>query len=454
MMKKIFMKLSTFWQMSIIAFSVMILIFLFTYVAQFLIVKAWIFHHEEESLEFIYDQIEIFFDYENLDYGRYIQTFDLMDVDLVVYDENKDIIFLTDDVPEIIKTQSLPIKISMNFEKVDGDEKIILNGPINLQGKQFYIYIEKEIELYEDFLEKMIPIMFIALIFITGMSLFAGMYISKKFINKLKVLKLTMENVKEKGVDNRVKILNEKDEFEKIGIVFNSMMDEVEKSFNLQKQFVQDASHELRTPLTILKGHLQMLNRWGKNDKDTLDKSLKIALDEIERLIKLVNDLLSLTKMENQFKESVIDEKININDVIEEVIYGFDMLKEDIEFNFEKSNDVYFKILKEHLKQLIIIFIDNAIKYCDKDKKIIRIKVFEDDFNVFISIKDNGIGIKKEEIGKITDKFYRVDKSRKYNNSFGIGLSIASQLVKLYKGKLEIKSEFGVSTEVVVSFEK
>lgn len=363
MMKKIFMKLSTFWQMSIIAFSVMILIFSFTYVAQFLIVKAWIFHHEEESLEVIYDQIEIFFDYENLDYGRYIQTFDLMDVDLVVYDENKDIIFLTDDVPEIIKTQSLPIKISMNFEKVDGDEKIILNGPINLQGKQFYIYIEKEIELYEDFLEKMIPIMFIALIFITGMSLFAGMYISKKFINKLKVLKLTMENVKEKGVDNRVKILNEKDEFEKIGIVFNSMMDEVEKSFNLQKQFVQDASHELRTPLTILKGHLQMLNRWGKNDKDTLDKSLKIALDEIERLIKLVNDLLSLTKMENQFKESVIDEKININDVIEEVIYGFDMLKEDIEFNFEKSNDVYFKILKEHLKQLIIIFIDNAMLF-------------------------------------------------------------------------------------------
>ena len=71
-----------------------------------------------------------------------------------------------------------------------------------------------------------------------------------------------------------------------------------------------------------------------------------------------------------------------------------------------------------------------------------------------ISVKDNGIGIRSEEIGKVTDKFYRVDKSRKYNNSFGIGLSIASQLVKLYGGRIKINSDFGFSTEVVVSFAK
>ena len=156
-----------------------------------------------------------------------------------------------------------------------------------------------------------------------------------------------------------------------------------------------------------------MLNRWGKNDKDTLDKSLKIASDEIERLIKLVNDLLYLTKMENEVKENLISKSIDINGVIEELIYGFDVLKHEVRFEFERDGEVYFKISKEHLKQLIIIFIDNAIKYCDKELKIIKIKTYEDEFQVYISIKDNGIGIKKEEIGKVTDKFYRVDKSRK-----------------------------------------
>ncbi len=440
--------------MSIITFSVLITILIFTYIFQFLIIKAWIFDYEKENVKVIRDQIESFFDYDNLDYRRYLQTFDLMDVDLVIYNYNKDIIFLTDGVPKFIFNSELPYKTVTKFIKKGRKEIVILSGPVRIQDQENYIYMEKEIEIYDNFLEKMIPIMVFVIIGAVFVSIIAGMFLSRKFINKLKSLKFTMEKVKDKGISNRVKIVNKKDEFEKIGLVFNSMMDQVEESFNLQKQFVQDASHELRTPLTILKGHLQMLSRWGKNDKDTLEKSLKIALEEIERLIKLVNDLLVLTKVENQLKSVEHSELINVNEVIEEIIYGFDVLKNDIEFIFNNTQVVYMRMLREHLKQLIIIFIDNAIKYCDKDKKIIEIKVYENQRRVYISIKDNGIGIKKEEIPKVTDKFYRVDKSRKYNNSFGIGLSIASQLVKLYRGKIKINSEFGVSTEVIVFFEK
>ncbi len=453
-MKTIFNRLSTFWQMSIITFVIMIGIFIVTYLAHFFLVKVWIFDQEKDNVRAIYDQIAIFFDIDNIDYVSYLRTFDLMDLDLVIYNENKEIIFITDNVPELIYKTDAPFEVFIESRSIDSDGKIILHGPIYLRGYKNYIYMEKEIEIYEDFVDNVVPIMLTCVLIIVLLSLIAGIYISRKFLNRIKILKSTMENVKNGGVSDRVNITNPRDEFDEIGIVFNSMMDEVEKSFNLQKQFVQDASHELRTPLTILKGHLRMLNRWGKNDKDTLDKSLKIASDEIERLIKLVNDLLYLTKMENEVKENLISKSIDINGVIEELIYGFDVLKHEVRFEFERDGEVYFKISKEHLKQLIIIFIGNAIKYCDKELKIIKIKTYEDEFQVYISIKDNGIGIKKEEIGKVTDKFYRVDKSRKYNNSFGIGLSIASQLVKLYKGKLEIKSEFGVSTEVVVSFQK
>ncbi|KHS57037.1 histidine kinase, partial [Terrisporobacter othiniensis] len=96
--------------------------------------------------------------------------------------------------------------------------------------------------------------------------------------------------------------------------------------------------------------------------------------------------------------------------------------------------------------------IDNSIKYSDKEEKKIHINIFKDNNNINISVKDNGIGIPKEDIPKITDKFYRVDKSRKYNNSFGIGLSIAMQIIKLYKGTFHIDSKVGDGTKVSVIF--
>ena len=261
-----------------------------------------------------------------------------------------------------------------------------------------------------------------------------------------------MEEIKEKGISNRVEINNKKDEFDKVNIVFNSMMDEVEKTFNAQKQFVQDASHELRTPLTIIKGHLKMLDRWGKNDKETLDKSIKVSLNEVERLTKLVNDLLQLSKVENELVVNNNIEQVNILKVVNEVVYDFEIISKNIKFTYDIEDNLDLYMLPEHLKQIFIIFIDNSIKYCDKDEKQIEIKVFKDKNIIKISIKDNGIGIPKEEIPKITDKFYRVDKSRKYNNSFGIGLSIAIQIIKLYNGRLDIESDLGKGTKIIITF--
>lgn len=230
------------------------------------------------------------------------------------------------------------------------------------------------------------------------------------------------------------------------------MMDEVEKSFNAQKQFINDASHELRTPLTIIKGHLKMLDRWGKNDKETLDKSIKVSLNEVERLTKLVNDLLQLSRAENELVRNNNLEVVSIAKIINEVIYDFEIINKDVNFTYDIEDNLNLYIMPEHLKQLFIIFIDNAIKYCDKEEKQIDIKAYIDKNNTKICIRDNGIGIPDEDIPKITDKFYRVDKSRKYNNSFGIGLSIAAQIIKLYKGRLDIESKIYEGTNVIINF--
>lgn len=436
--------------MSILTFLAIISVIIFTITAQLVVVRVWTLKYEKDDIESKYDEISILINSNS--HMTYEELFEAMELDAIIYNENKEIIFNSiEEVPQNLEFDSINKIKSKVFLKLKYDN-VVLNAPINIKGEKNNIYIFKKTDMFKDYLKATLHIMICVVVLVIIISILAGMYISKKFVHKLKKLRDTMEKIKEKGISNRVDIYDKKDEFDKVNMVFNSMMDEVEESFNSQKQFVNDASHELRTPLTIINGHLKMLDRWGKNDKETLDKSIKVSLNEVERLTKLVNDLLQLSKVENELVINDNLKEVNIYNVVSEVIYDFEMINKNVKFTYNIEDNLKLTMMREHLKQLLIIFIDNAIKYSDKEEKKIHINIFKDNNNINISVKDNGIGIPKEDIPKITDKFYRVDKSRKYNNSFGIGLSIAMQIIKLYKGTFHIDSKVGDGTKVSVIF--
>lgn len=436
--------------MSILTFLAIISVIIFTITAQLVVVRVWTLKYEKDDIESKYDEISILINSNS--HMTYEELFEAMELDSIIYNENKEIIFNSiKEVPQNLEFDSINKIKSKVFLKLKYDN-VVLNAPINIKGEKNNIYIFKKTDMFKDYLKATLHIMICVVVLVIIISILAGMYISKKFVHKLKKLRDTMEKIKEKGISNRVDIYDKKDEFDKVNMVFNSMMDEVEESFNSQKQFVNDASHELRTPLTIINGHLKMLDRWGKNDKETLDKSIKVSLNEVERLTKLVNDLLQLSKVENELVINDNLKEVNIYNVVTEVIYDFEMINKNVKFTYNIEDNLKLTMMREHLKQLLIIFIDNAIKYSDKEEKKIHINIFKDNNNINISVKDNGIGIPKEDIPKITDKFYRVDKSRKYNNSFGIGLSIAMQIIKLYKGTFHIDSKVGDGTKVSVIF--
>ena len=279
------------------------------------------------------------------------------------------------------------------------------------------------------------------------------MYVSKKFIKRLRDLIKTMNEIKENGINKRAEISDLNDEVDKVNIVFNSMMDELEEAFNEQSRFVSDASHELKTPLTALHGHLSMLKRWGKNDKERLEKSLDICLSEVERLKKIVNDMLLLSKAEKAHvdlsKLDYIDPRIVVDDIIEH----YKLLNTNVNYIVDIQENIKIKIDPNDLKQLIIIFIDNSIKYNDKNNIEIQIifKKVGDKFKLVV--EDNGIGIPKDEINNVMKRFYKVDKSRVHNSSFGIGLSIANRIVKNYNGEIFISSELGKYTNISIYFE-
>ena len=235
---------------------------------------------------------------------------------------------------------------------------------------------------------------------------------------------------------------------------FNNMMSALEESYNQQKQFVEYASHELRTPLQIIQGHLQLINRWGRNSPEVLDESLGISIEELKRINKLVEELLLLTK--NEGEGSLLNEYINLNDEITSRLDSLDKVHPDYTFEAKlEQGRVMYPINNYHFEQMLIIFLDNAIKFDTENKHITVSSETADDGSIEIQITDSGIGIPKEEIDQVFNRFYRVDKSRSRDQGGnGLGLSIAKKIVELYRGTVWISSAEGESTTVHIKFPK
>ena len=328
----------------------------------------------------------------------------------------------------------------------------LITGPLEIGDSKYTIQIIREDDIFDEFITNSLPILVLTSILGLVLSGVGATYVSKNFINRLRKLITTMNEIKEKGIDKRAEISELNDEIDKVNIVFNSMMDELEEAFHEQSRFVADASHELKTPLTALNGHLSMLKRWGKNDEERLEKSLDICLSEFERLTKIVNDMLTLSRLE---KVDIDLEKLNGIEpkiIIDEVIEQYKILNPDVNYITNIDENIKVKIDPNDLKQLLIIFIDNSIKYNDKNNIEIKINFKKVSNKMQLEVIDNGMGIPKEEINNVMKRFYKVDKSRLHISSFGIGLSIANRIVKIYNGEIFISSELGKYTKVTVNF--
>lgn len=366
-----------------------------------------------------------------------------------IYDSEENIKYEIDSVKGInLHREDNEVEIKTEFR----DFKLydVLSGPITIKGKTYTIQMVKDINVFEDFIESyfysFIGIVILAII----LSVLGAIYVSRIFLKRLNRLTDTMVEIKKNGIGERAYVSEENDEFDRVNRVFNSMMDEVEESFDEQRRFVSDASHELKTPLTALQGHLNMLKRWGKNDKDRLEKSLDVCLNEVNRLKKIVNDMLVLSRVEKEQINLSTLKSYNPEVLINETLESYKILNERLIYTLDIEKGLEIKILEEHLKQLLIIFIDNAIKYNDKEEIKVKVSLFNENDKIVISVRDNGMGIPKEDIDNVMNRFYKVDKSRVNNNSFGLGLSIANRIVKLYGGEIIISSKLEVFTEIKV----
>ncbi|MDG0818681.1 HAMP domain-containing histidine kinase [Staphylococcus equorum] len=331
-------------------------------------------------------------------------------------------------------------------------EYLTITQRIDSQSFKGYSVIVHSLEDYNTLVNSLY---FIALIFgiiATFITAIVSYFFSSQITKPLILMSNKMQQIRRDGFQEKVELNTNYEETDNLIVTFNEMMFQLEESFNQQRQFVEDASHELRTPLQIIQGHLNLIQRWGKKDAAILEESLDISLEEMMRITKLVEELLLLTKDNNNSRDGEI-ENVDINQEITSRIKSLKQLHQDYKFEFEAfPKPLNIKINRYQLEQILIIFIDNAMKY-DQHNKHIHIQTNLRNKQISIEITDHGVGIPKEDIEFIFDRFYRVDKSRSRKlGGNGLGLSIAKIIIELNHGTIQVESEIGKYTTFKITF--
>ena len=235
---------------------------------------------------------------------------------------------------------------------------------------------------------------------------------------------------------------------------------EQEKEERERRLFVSNVSHELRTPLTSVKSYLEALDE-GALSEPVAPDFIKVSLDETNRMMRMVTDLLHLSRIDNETSHLDV-ELINFTAFITFILNRFDKMKsQDEEKKYElvrdyPINSVWIEIDTDKMTQVIDNILNNAIKYSPDGGKItVNMKTTDD--QMILSISDQGLGIPKEDLPKIFDRFYRVDKARsRAQGGTGLGLAIAKEIIKQHKGFIWAKSEYGKGSTftIVLPYDK
>lgn len=230
---------------------------------------------------------------------------------------------------------------------------------------------------------------------------------------------------------------------------------ELKKLELMRKDFVANVSHELKTPITSIKGFAETLLENQMEEKEKNKEFIKIIYDESHRLQLLIEDLLTLSRLEREDFYPIFS-KINTKALIEEIspVAQHKAKKKQLRLDITSAEAIPFVADKEKVKQILINLLDNAFSYTPANGEVSLLIDSVDEF-VHIEVKDSGIGIDQEALPRVFERFYRVDKARSRNTGgTGLGLAIVKHIVEVHEGNIEIESEINKGTSIHVYLPK
>ncbi len=371
------------------------------------------------------------------------------ELNIRVFDTSRELIFQTQQwqdplqVSSTLETKFVPLST--------GEESIQVTMPILSRTNRLLIghlqIINRMAKLTE--LKKQLQKLYIQLLIMEAVVAIGLAYFISRLISKpIEQIHDIIASINEDNIDSKRLIIPKKnDEFAVVSQQFNELLDKISFYISQQKHFVEDVSHELRTPVAIVEGHLKLLNRWGKDDPEVLEESLEASLAEIKRMKTLVQEMLDLSRAP-QVREQYKDATTEVVDTLTQIVANFKVLYPDFTFvlDIDSKADLLSPIYRNHFEQVIIILLDNAVKYSTNRKEIIvSLSTVAD--QVEIGIQDFGMGLSEEDKKKVFSRFYRVDKARsRERGGNGLGLSIAKELIEGYNGSISLTSHLDQGT--------
>ncbi|WP_216827574.1 sensor histidine kinase [Alkalihalobacterium elongatum] len=373
---------------------------------------------------------------------------------VTIYDEVGKVHFQSDYAPpELAEIDSDIVQTSLEGELITEPMRIndyliyLMAAPLEVELENQHIY--SMVMVFHEYNHQSRQMIFLILltmfitIALTGVAIW---FISRKITAPLRHMNEIALQYAKGDFSRNVQVKTE-DEVGQLGETFNFMAKELDRLEQMRRDFVANVSHDLRSPLTSIKGFLVALID-GTIPKERKNHYYSIMKKETERLIKLVNDLLSLTQLEAG-KIIIQPTNYNLSEQIRLVIANMEpeLLKEKINVEIKGvDEDIFVYADLDRMEQVFVNLIQNAIQYSPQNSEI-QVSLSLQDDNVKISILDNGEGIPEEDLKHIWDRFYKTDKARSKKVGTGIGLSIVKSIIDLHQTSIFVRSKVGKGTE-------
>lgn len=359
---------------------------------------------------------------------------------------------LQDFDPAAMGTEHYQLSTFYNyFEEEMINVMVPITGNLNTKG---YVSIHMSMDTFVERKEEVLGPVFVIFIILFLASLSVLVLFSFTVYRPLKKITKGAQEYAVGNLKYNIPVTSD-DEMGYLATTLNYMSDEMNKMGESQHKFVANVSHDFRSPLTSIKGFIEAILD-GTIPPEFQEKYLKIVVGETERLEKLTQSLLTLDKLDTKGRP-IHKSNFDINKTIKNTAASFEGIcrtkKITIELHLQSDN-LYVTADLEQIQQVLYNLIDNAIKF-SHNNSIIKVETSERHGTVFVSVKDTGIGIPKESLKKIWDRFYKLDSSRgKDRKGTGLGLSIVKEIITAHNQNINVISTEGVGTEFIFTLEK
>ncbi len=330
----------------------------------------------------------------------------------------------------------------------------VIKREINFKGINITVYtaetIKSSLDIIKDFQYFVLIIFPLSLLF----SALIILVIINNLLKPIKDFSQEVNSINHKNLEKRIDFNKYPTELKDMVLSFNSMLDRVHKAFETEKLILSEASHKLKTPIAVIKSHCDIILKKERPKEEYIDTIIAIK-DSTKKVISLISGILSLANLESGNITFNKFDKISISECLKNAISLSEYLayQKNIGIELLSNKDLFIRGDKDKITEAFLNIIENAIKY-NQINGLIKIEVLEVDNKVNVSIQDNGIGIKKEDLSKIFDRFYRSENNKGIEGS-GLGLNIAKTITESHNGKILVNSYLENSlqkTEFILSF--